>query len=645
LKPAQRRLAAIVFTDIVGYSALSQHDEALALRLLDAHNSLVRGALERHGGREVKTIGDAFLVEFPSALEAIKFAVEVQEEFRNLNRNAEVGNRILVRVGVHVGDVVENKGDLFGDAVNIASRIVAAAEPGGICVSEHVRDQVVNKVGYRLEKLPPMRLKNIEMEIDLFRVVLPLETDWTPGPVNTANRIAVLPFTNISPEPADGYFADGLTEELISALSGARELRVIARASTNRYKETPKSARQVGRELGVAHLLEGSVRKVGNRIRITAYIVDTESEEEIWSDSYEKELVDVFSIQSEIASRVAGSLRIKLFPAEKARIETKETESVAAYAAYLKGRSLLREGTEETARQAKEQFELAIHEDENYAKAYSGLADSMMILGDYLFAPIPVAYDEASAAAKKALSLDPRLAEAHVSLGNLLMYDYKFEDAEIEYRNAIAANPSYASAHHWYSTCLLTLGRRSEGLQEVLQAEQLDPLSLPITLSVIYRLLGSGRDEEIETRIARLEAFNPESPIIDEAKMVLHYSRKEWTAALEYLGRMKERDPTDPYLDMDSAYICAVTGRRDEALSLAEKLKQVPEGVRVKGQLLAFVYVGLGDLESAFEWLRYAVANKEFFISWLRGYPLFEPVRVDPRYRELLAMAGLPTTT
>jgi adenylate cyclase len=641
MSTGQRRLAAIVFTDIVGYSALSQHNEALALRLLDAHNSLVRASLKRHGGREVKTIGDAFLVEFPSALEAVNFAVEVQEELRRSNREAEAGNRILVRVGVHVGDVVYRDGDLLGDAVNIASRIVAVAEAGGICVSGYVRDQVINKVGYRLEKVPPMRLRNIEMEVDLYRVVLPSESEWKPVPASTANRIAVMPFANISPDPGDSYFADGLTEELISALSEVRGLRVIARASVNRYREASKSAKQVGEELGVSHLLEGSVRKAGSRIRITTRLVDTESEEETWSDTYEKDLVDVFSIQSDIATRVAGSLRVKLLSAEKARIEAKETESVAAYVAYLKGRSLLREGTEKAAHQAKEQFELAIREDENYASAHSGMADCVMLLGDYLFAPIPVALEEATRAAKRALALDPGLAEARVSLANLLMYDYRFGEAEREYRMAIAANPSYAFAHHWYSTCLLTLGRRDEGLREVLQAEELDPLSPTITLSVIYRLLGSGRSGEIEKRIRKLEEIDRESPLVDEAKMVYSFSKKDWAEAVAYLKKMAEADPADPYLDMDFAYVYAVTGRREEAMRLIEKLKQVPDGARIKGQLLAFAYVGLGDLDAAFGWLGYAVSNKEFFISWLRGNPLYEPVRADPRYVALLKMVGL----
>lgn len=637
----QRRLAAIVFTDMVGYTTLSQRDEALAIKLLDAHNSIVRGVLNQYNGREVKTIGDSFLLEFSSALDAVRFAVDIQDEFRKFNSTAPSGERVSVRIGVHVGDVVSRAGDLFGDAVNIASRIVRATEGGRICVSRDVYDQVRNKVQFGFEKLPPQQLKNVQVEVELYRIVPP----WEPQPesrATTSNRIAVIPFTNISPDSGDNYFADGLTEELISVLSKISGLRVIARTSVNHYKDSGKGAKQIGYELGVSHLLEGSVRKAGSRIRIAAHLVDAESQEEVWSDTYEKNLVDVFSIQSDIAARVADSLRIRLLSAEKTKMKAKETDNIAAYVAYLKGRSLLREGTEKAVHSAREQFELAIREDKNYAKAYAGMADSHMLLGDYLFSPIPIALEEATRCVNTALSLDPNLAEARVSLASLLMYDYRFDMAEREFRKAIEANPSYATGHHWYSVCLLTFGRQDQALDEMSEAEELDPLSASITISTIYRLIGSGKDDEIKKRIRKLEEMEPNSPLVDEARMAYSFVRKDWDAALVYLNRMIEQDPSDPYLDSDLAYIYAVRGRRGDALKLVEKLKKVPEDVRVKGQLLAFAYLGLGDLDSAFEWLNYAVSKKEFFIGWVRGYPLFEPVRSDPRFKELLRAANLP---
>ena len=638
----QRRLAAIVFTDIVGYSAFSERNEALAMRLLDAHNSLVRGVMERHGGREVKTIGDSFLLEFPSALDAVRFAIEAQEEFKRSAREGPSGDAISVRIGVHVGDVIGRDGDLFGDAVNIASRIVEVAQGGQVCISGNVYDQVRNKVRAGIEPLPSQKLRGIESKVDLYLLVPRAEVlEEAPAP-SAANRIAVLPFANISPDPNDGYFADGLTEELISQLSGVQGIRVVARTSVERIKASSKDARQIGAELKVSHLLEGSVRKAGSRIRITAHLVDTESQDEVWSDRYEKDLVDVFSIQSDIAARVAESLKVRLVGAERERMQSKETESVAAYIAYLKGRSLLREGTERSAHLAREQFELAIKADENYAKAYAGMADTMVLLGDYLFSPVPKALEEANKYVRKALSLDPDLAEARVSLGSLLLFDYRFGDAEKELRRAVETNPSYPAGHYWYSICLNCFGRREQAVQEALVAEELDPLSSSVALTAFYRLIHAGRFEDAKKRISKLQEIDRESPLVDESQMVYSFVRGDWEAAMVPLRRMIERDPADPYLDMDVAYIYAVTGRREEALKLVDKMKKIPEDQRIRGQLLSLVFIGLGDLDSAFEWIAYGVSKKEFFISWMRGDPFFEPVRKDPRFRELLRSVGLP---
>jgi tetratricopeptide (TPR) repeat protein len=371
-------------------------------------------------------------------------------------------------------------------------------------------------------------------------------------------------------------------------------------------------------------------------------LVDTVSQEEVWSYRYEKDLVDVFSIQSDIAAHVAESLKVRLVATEKDRIESQETENVAAYVAYLKGRSLLREGTDRSLHLAREQFELALREDENYAKAYAGMADTVMLLGDYLFSPIPVALEEANTYVRKALALDPNLAEARVSLGNLLMYDYRFDEAEKEFLRAIETNPSYATGHHWYSVCLQCFGRREDALRQVLIAEELDPLSSSITLTVVYRLVYLGRFEEVKKRIRKLEEIDRDSPLVDEASMVYNLVKGDLDAARVILNRMIERDPTDPYLDMDLAYIYAVMGKRDEALTLVDKLKKVPEDLRVRGQLLAIVYIGLGDIDSAFEWLNYALSMKESFFSWIRGSPIFEVIRKDPRYRDLLKGANLP---
>jgi tetratricopeptide (TPR) repeat protein len=268
------------------------------------------------------------------------------------------------------------------------------------------------------------------------------------------------------------------------------------------------------------------------------------------------------------------------------------------------------------------------------------MADAMIMLGDYLFSPVPTALKQAQKYLTKALSLDPELAEARVSLGTLLFFQYRFVEAEMELRKAVETNPSYATGHLRYSMCLESFGLQEEGVRQALIAEELDPLSSRVTLGVFYRMIQSGKLDEAEKRISKLKQLD--APIVDEALMVLAIHRKEWEGALLPLRRMIQRDPADPFLDADLAYIYAMNGKREEALRLIEKLKKIPEAQRVKGELIAMVFVALGDIEASLDWLEYALSKKEAFLSWLRGDPIWEPVTKTKRYKELLKSVGLP---
>ncbi|HXQ93456.1 MAG TPA: adenylate/guanylate cyclase domain-containing protein [Nitrososphaerales archaeon] len=639
-----RRLAAVVFTDIVGYTALTQRDESLALSLLEKHNSLVRSVVVAHRGREIKTIGDAFLLEFDSTFEAVICAVEIQRAFWEQNRNSPEHERVFLRIGVHVGDVVFQNNDIYGDAVNIASRIEHYAEAGGVCISEQVYSQIKNKLRYPVLKLPQQRLKNVEPKTDLYLIVLPwVREEKESKSADPRNRIAVLPFSNISPDPNDAYLSDGLTEELISTLSEIKELRVIARTSVNRFKGvTNKDAAEMGQELQVSFILEGSVRKIGNKIRVAIQLIDVATQEHLWSNQYDRNLDDVFLIQSDIAKSVADSLKLTLLAREQMKIEEKGTENLAAYVAYLKGRSLLHDRSETAIRGAKEQFEIAVKEDPSYALAYAGLADIHMLLGDYLLSPIPESLEEAKSYIKKALELDPDIAEARVSLAEELIYEYKFREAEQQFRRAISLNPSYATAHHWYANCLATLGLKDKSFSEMMLAEELDPLSSIITVSAVYVCLEVGDFESAQKRLRKLVEIDPSSPLVNEGFMVYHFGRREWEEAMRYIEKMRKEDPNDPYLDADMAYIYAITGRKKEALELIEKVnREIPETAGTKYSLIAFVYSAFDDLDECFKWLDRAYKAREVFYGWFRQYPIFENVRKDPRFNELLKKVDL----
>jgi adenylate cyclase len=312
---ASRRLAAIMFTDMVGFTAIAQRDEAVALRLLEEHRSLLRPLFAAHGGRVIKTMGDGFLIEFPSALESVRCAQRIQSALRQRNSSVDAPERIALRVGIHVGDIVDQGGDIVGDAVNLASRLEPLAEPGGICVSEQVYDQIHNKVPATWEDVATPRLKNVEFPVRAYRLQPPPDGAATPSSSRGAGsyvRLAVLPFASMSPDPVDEFFADGLTEELITHLARGTALRVVARTSVMPYKGVLKGIREIGRELAVGSILEGSVRRSANTARITVQLIDAHTEEHLWANRYDRELTDVLVVQDEIARCVSRVLQGKL---------------------------------------------------------------------------------------------------------------------------------------------------------------------------------------------------------------------------------------------------------------------------------------------------------------------------------------------
>ena len=417
-----------MFTDIVGYTSLTQSNESMALGLLEKHRGLIRPLFAKHRGREVKTIGDAFLVEFASALEATECAIEIQKILREYNQNA--AEKVLIRIGIHVGDVIEKRGDVYGDAVNIASRIEPFAKGGEVCISEQVHDQVRNKVGLVFIKLETVTLKNVNQPIDLYRLVMP----WEGTPSEEAggldkHRIAVLPLKNMSPDPNDEFFAEGMTEELITTLSKVGQLTVLARTSVMQYKNTIKRISSIARELNTGTLIEGSVRKASNKVRITVQLLDGATEGHVWAENYDRQLDDIFSIQSEIAKSVSEALKVQLFSGEEKRLDRKATESSSAYVRYLSGRAALHNRNRQDLLNAKRFFEDAISEDGGFAMAYVGLADAYFLLGEYFFMPMAEALQKSNEALTKALSIDENLAEGRTALANSLQHDYKFAEA------------------------------------------------------------------------------------------------------------------------------------------------------------------------------------------------------------------------
>jgi len=636
---------------MVGYTTLSQKDEARALHLLKEHNDIVRSVLSRHRGMEVKTIGDAFLLEFESTLDATLCAIDIQQELHERNLKATVSDQINIRIGIHVGDVVHRGADVFGDAVNVASRIEQYADSNGICMTEPVFFQVRNKIPHPAVRLADQKLKNVEVLMNLYRLVLPWqETPTMQTQVQGARtRIAVLPFENISPDPNDSYFADGLTEELITVLSQVKGLRVIARTSTSRYKGTDKGVSLIGSELQVGSILEGSVRKMGNKIRVGVQLIDVASQEHLWVDQYDRDLSDIFSIQSDIAKHVSDGLKVTLMRAEEKRIEKRETENVIAHVAYLKGRTLLHDRSEKALRSAQEQFEAAITQDPNYARAYAGLADVCGLLGEYRFAPWSECREKTKAFLKRALDLDPDLPEARVSLAVSYADDYRYAEADDEFKHAITLNPSYATAHLWYADCLRDQGRLEEALFEILRAEELDPLSPVISYVASDMYLCQGNDEEVLKRVQKIREIDPESPFAIRALADYYLVKSDYTQALTSYRKLKQLFSSNRGENIDSylGYIYAVTNRHEEAIKILNTLQSnITTDFSIAPMDIAWVYMGLGDLDGCFKWLEKAFDEHAFgdIFGFIRYFPLpsLEKVRRDPRFNNILKRANLP---
>lgn len=636
-----RRLAAIMFTDMVGYSALAQADEHAALQLLDRHNRILRPIFTRHHGREVKTVGDAFLIEFDSTLDAVQCAIEVQSSLHDYNLASPDGWKIRIRVGIHVGDVVRSEGDILGDAVNIASRIQALAEPEGISLTQQVYDQVRNKVPTPFQKLPPRGLKNIKDAVTVYRVVRPWrgeEARAGSDETSPSRHLAVLPLSNISPDPSDAYFADGLTEELITVLSRVSGLTVIARTSVIPYKAQPKSVAEVGADLGVGSVLEGSVRKAGTRLRITLQLVSVASQRPIWAESYDREMGDVFSVQTDVAERTAKALRVQL--AEQEPGPRQPTNDPDAYEEYLRGLAAVAAEGMRDIRDAFAHFERAVEKDPEFAEAYAAWANALVAsAGD--IRPMTETIPPARKLVEKALALNPDSAEAHAALANILFQsDNDWPAAEQEFRRAIALNPSHLPAHRFLGMMLAAIGRYAEAEEVLRQALRLDPAGGHRASLGLAQLYGTNPDGGVEV----LRQMVEERPTSGPSHVALGFF-------LAHAGRVEEAQkeadfPVAPDADdasrFDHALLSAMVGRPAEGRDWIATRASNTGTQYISGTDLAMLHSALGDKEEALRLLKREYEAGERLLWLYHPGSWFDPIRDDPRYVELLRRYRLP---
>ncbi len=632
-----------MFTDMIGYTALGQRNESLSLALVDEQRKLLRPIFGRHYGREIKTIGDAFLVEFPSALEAVRCAYDVQRATREFNISLPSEKRVHLRVGVHLGDVVESEGDIAGDAVNVASRVESLAEDGGVCLTHQVYDNVQGKFELPLTSLGSKPLKNVSAPLEIFKMVMPWSEENAVSPTrHDKNRVAILPLVNMSNDPNDEFFADGMTEQMISTLSRIRDLKVIARTSIMQYKGVSKGVAEIGRALNVGTVLEGSVRKASNRLRITVQLISTDTEEHLWAEDYDRDLEDVFALQSEIAEKVAEQLQVKLLGPQKVELEKRSTSNVDAFTLYLKGRYYWNERTGEGMTKAITYFEKAIEKDPGYALAYSGMADCYDILASYGLMEPGTISKKWRELTMKALELDDTLAEAHASMAGILYdFDWEWSRAEAKLRRAVELNPNYATARHWLCIDLAAQGKHDEAISQIRMALELDPLSKVIRVTVAAAYWEAHRDDEAIEELKRaIEADADFYNFHDYLGMIYAKIGRaeegivELEKAVSLGGKMLS-------LKADLGYAYARAGKRTETQEVLEELRRASKNKYVSPLYFAQVYVGLGEVEGSLAWIEKAFQERApDFISQVTG-PIYNELRSSPRFMTIIGKLGL----
>lgn len=594
---SQRQLAAILFSDIVGYTALMGEDEKKAFAVLAKNRELQKTVIEQFSGRWIKELGDGVLASFATVSDAVSAAKEIQEQCHKTGL-------FSLRIGIHQGEIVFEDGDVFGDAVNIASRIQAIAPSGGILVSESIYQNLINKKEIQTSFIGEKNLKNVKQPVRIYEVLCaagPLEKkSLTPSAVYS---IAVLPFVNMSNDPEQEYFCDGISEEIINALTQLNHIRVIARTSAFAFKAKNIDVREIGKLLDVATLLEGSVRKAGNQLRITTQLVRASDGSHAWSARYDRVLEDVFSIQDDIAEKVATALKGVLTVAEKQAIRRPET-TIDAYEYYLKGRELHHSLS---LAEAKTMFEKSIALDPEYAPAFAGLS----YVHSWLYEWCGGKQADMEAAEKysaRALSLAPSLPESHSARGFVLSLASKYPDAEVAFQKAIEMNPNSFEAWYFYGRSAFASGQIEKSAELFRKAAEVrrEDFQSMLLLAQSLQILGKDHSEELKEGIKRARKqleINPtdcRALSLTPGSMIDNGEREE---AMLWIDKALSLYPEDSSVVMNAICLFAKVGNKEKALSLLQTAAEKGFGKK----------------------------------DWIENDPDYDSLRDEPRFQELMS--------
>jgi adenylate cyclase len=609
----ERRLSAILHADVVGYSRLMGANEVATLQSLKRHQAeLVGPEIDRHGGRIVKLTGDGALVEFASVCSAVECAAAIQRAMPERNADVPEDRRIEYRVGINLDDVIVEGDDLFGDGVNIAARLEGIARPGGIAISQSVYDKLGNRLDLAFEDRGEQRLKNIAKPIRVFDVLVGPTNAVATAEIQTIGpdkpSIAVLPFTNMSGDPEQEYFSDGITEDIITDLSKISSLFVVGRHTSFAYKDKSANLGRIATELGVRFLLEGSVRKVGNRIRITGQLIDGATGGHLWAERYDRDLTDIFAIQDEITKAIVEQLKVRLLPEEKEVIGQPPTENVEAYSLYLKGREYYHNPTKAFLELARQMFVRAAELDPSFARAYAGIANCDARLVGWYGVRIPL--DDILAMADKALKFDPRLADALAARGEALRVAGRYEESIAAFEEALALDPNSFEANLAYARLARGTGDLERSVELFIRALEVQPTDYQAPLLVQSILAALGRKEEAD-KYARLGLARAEEAL------KLH---PEGSRPAQLAG------PT-----------AAIMGDRAEAVRWIDRALWIDPDDAQAQYNVACTWALLGEVDRSLDVLEgWAKRGGALARNWLERDPDLEVIRSHPRFAKLL---------
>jgi len=663
-----RQLAAIMFTDIVGYTALMEKDEQKAFEILKKNREIHQPIIDIYKGKLIKELGDGILASFPTVSDALFAAIQIQQA-------CSASKELSLRIGIHEGEIILEKNDIYGDAVNIASRIQTLGIPGSILFSKKVADEIKNKAEFHTVSLGSFEFKNVNEPIEVFA----LTNDGFPVPKRSMmegklkkknfrkrniivsvsfillavaafiiynkyfinnndagidKSIAVLPFVDMSAGKDQEYFSDGLSEELLNLLSKIPELKVIGRTSSFSFKGKDEDLRSIAEKLGVAHLLEGSVRKDGNKIRVTAQLIKATDGSHLWSETYDRDLEDIFKLQDEIAGAVVKQLKLKLLPVTGNMASSSTNTEV--YNLVLQGNYFSEKRDKENLAKALDFYLQALAIDSLNARSWAGLAKCFNQQAAWDFIDRNQGLKKAEIAAKKAIALDENQTEGHSELGAAKMWNYDWDEAEVEYEKALNLEPGNAEVLRKKGFLYRCLGRFDDAIEVFKKSIALDPIKGHTYFNYGQLLYHANHLEEAIGSYKKVLEINPQFPrahiflgkvylLQGKPELALHEMPQEANEAWRIFGLILTYQALGRKQEVDkllSDYI--VRFPKDNAYQIAE------------------IYSVRGEKNKPFEWLEKSYIDRESRLTYLKGDPLLKNLWLDPRYKALLKKMNLP---